>query len=210
LLAREGIPVFIHGITRDAGRVTTREVLDALGIVASITADEARARLATSRFAFMPVEVMAPEVAAMLGLRAVLGVRNSVHTLAKMLQPFAGPAVRVVSVTHPDYLTLMRDYFTRHDTAALALRGAEGEAVVHPRRAPVLEWLHAGRVEVWGDEGSAQAAPELPDSRDAVTTAQYIESVLAGNTPVPTAIQHQLACCRRAAARLSAEQTPAA
>ena len=66
---------------------------------------------------------MAPEIASMLGLRAALGVRNSAHTLAKMLQPFAGPAVRIVSVTHPEYLTRMREYFTHHDDAALLLRG---------------------------------------------------------------------------------------
>jgi anthranilate phosphoribosyltransferase len=211
LLAREGVPVFIHGVTRDPGRITTREVLDALGIPASITPAEARARLATTRLAFMPIEVMAPEIASMLGLRAVLGVRNSAHTLAKMLQPFAGPAVRIVSVTHPDYLTLMRDYFTRHDTGALALRGAEGEAVAHPRREPTIDWLHDGHAVTWKEEaGTERAAPELPESRDAVTTARWIESVLAGNTPVPAAIEHQIACCRRAVHIVSAEQKGAA
>jgi anthranilate phosphoribosyltransferase len=211
LLAREGVPVFIHGVTRDPGRVTTREVLDALGIPASITPAETRARLATTRLAFMPIEVMAPEIATMLGLRAVLGVRNSAHTLAKMLQPFAGPAVRIVSVTHPDYLALMRDYFIRHDTGALALRGAEGEAVAHPRRDPTIEWLYDGHASTWKDEaGAERAAPDLPDSRDAVTTARWIESVLAGNTPVPAAIEHQIACCRRAVGIVSEEQTGAA
>jgi anthranilate phosphoribosyltransferase len=206
LLARSGVPVFIHGVTRDPGRVTTREVLDALGIPASMSAREAQARLATTHLAFMPVEVMAPEIAGMLALRTVLGVRNSAHTLAKMLQPFASAAVRIVSVTHPDYLTLMRDYFTRYDTGALAFRGAEGEAVAHPRREPTMEWLHDGHSETWKEESAAaRPSPELPD-RDAATTARWIESVLAGKTPVPAAIDHQIACCRSAVRILSAAQ----
>jgi anthranilate phosphoribosyltransferase len=207
LLARSGVPVFIHGVTRDPGRVTTREVLDALGIPASLSAREAQARLATAHIAFMPVEVMAPEVAGMLALRAVLGVRNSAHTLAKMLQPFASAAVRIVSVTHPDYLTLMRDYFTRYDTGALAFRGAEGEAVAHPRREPTMEWLHDGQSQTWKEEpGETRPPPELPEARDAPTTARWIESVLAGSTPVPPAIEHQIACCRRAVSILATAQ----
>jgi anthranilate phosphoribosyltransferase len=202
MLAREGTPVFIHGVTRDSARVTTREVLEALGIEASVTARDACSRLAIRRIAFMPIEVLAPELASILSLRSVLGVRNSAHTLAKMLQPFAGPALRIVGVTHPDYLARMRAYFTRHDTAVLALRGAEGEAVAHPRRAPALEWLHDGQADVWKDEsGDPQTLAELPD-RDALTTARWIESVLAGDTPAPRAIQHQVACCQRATALL--------
>ena len=209
LLAREGIPVLIHGVTRDPGRVTTREVLDALGIEISITPERARARLATAHLAYMPVEVMAPEIAGMLALRAVLGLRNSAHTLAKMLQPIAGTALRIVSVTHPDYLTRMREYFTRHDTGALSLRGAEGEAVAHPRRAPSIEWLHDGKAEVWKEETAEQRlAPQLPGDRDALTTARWIESVLAGTIPVPSAIEHQIACCRRALSVMATQKAP--
>jgi anthranilate phosphoribosyltransferase len=199
LLARNGIPVFIHGVTRDPSRVTTREVLEALGVEPSLSARDACARLGTRRLAFMPVEVLAPEIASVLALRSVLGVRNSAHTLAKMLQPFAGPAVRIVSVTHPDYLTRMREYFTRYDTAALALRGAEGEAVAHPRREPSIEWLYEGRSEVWKDEAAhAQVAAEIAAERDAASTARWIETVLAGDAPVPKAIQHEVECCERA------------
>jgi anthranilate phosphoribosyltransferase len=174
-------------------------VLEALGIPASISADEARARLASAHLAFMPIEVLAPEIAAMLALRTALGVRNSAHTIAKMLQPFAGPALRIVSVTHPDYLTRMREYFTRHDTGVLSLRGAEGEAVAHPRREPTIEWLNDGEAQIWKEEPAAsQSSPALPENRDPDTTARWIESVLAGDTPVPSAILHQIACCRRA------------
>jgi anthranilate phosphoribosyltransferase len=204
LLAREGIPVFIHGVTRDVGRVATREVLDAMGIEPAMSANEACSRLATRRLAFMPIEVLAPEIAGMLALRSVLGVRNSAHTLAKMLQPFAGPAVRIVSVTHPDYLVRMREYFTTSDTGVLLLRGAEGEAVAHPRREPMMEWVHEGRSETWKEDAPEErSAPELPADRDAATTARWIEDVLADKAPVPAPIQHQVECCKRAVASCS-------
>ena len=198
LLARAGTPVFIHGVTADPGRVTTREVLAALGIEASFSGGDVRKALDTRGVAFMPIEALAPEIAVMLALRAKLGVRNSTHTIVKMLQPFAGAALRIVSVTHPDYLARMREYFTSMDTAALLLRGAEGEAVAHPRREPSIEWLFDGRTEVWKEESAGRDAPHLPADRDARVTAHWIETVLAGNAPVPHAIEHQVECCRRA------------
>ena len=210
LLAREGIPVLIHGVLRDRGRVATREVLDALGIPPAMTADEVRTRLADTRMAFMPIESMAPEIAGMLGLRAALGVRNSAHTLVKMLQPFAGPAARIVSVTHPEYLVRMGEYFTTHDSDALILRGAEGEAVAHPRRQPAIDWAHDGRKVTWKEEtGEARASPELPADREAETTARWIEAALEGRVPVPAAILHQVECCKRAVAMLSEKKDAA-
>ena len=105
-----------------------------------------------------------------------------------------------MSVTHPDYLTRMREYFTMMDTAALLLRGAEGEAVAHPRRSPSIEWAFEGRAESWQEESSA--APELPQDREPGVTARWIEAVLAGQAPVPRAIEHQVECCRRAIAAI--------
>jgi anthranilate phosphoribosyltransferase len=202
LLARAKIPVLIHGVTNDAGRITTREVLAALGIEPSFSAGDVRKSLDTRGVAFMPIEALAPEIAVMLALRTKLGVRNSTHTVVKMLQPFAGMALRIVSVTHPDYLTRMREYFTMMDTGALLLRGAEGEAVAHPRREPAIEWAFEGRAERWKEDASGRDAPELPTDRDASVTARWIEAVLAGQAPVPRAIEHQVECCRRAVAAM--------
>lgn len=203
LLAKAGTAALVHGVTNDPGRVTTREVFGELGIAPAASLDEAREQLAACRVSFVPIDVLAPQIAGMLALRRRLGVRSSAHTLVKMLQPVAGAAVRIVSVTHPEYLVRMREYFTKHDSAALLLRGAEGEAVAHPRREPVMEWAYGGEVVAW--KADAVAAPELPD-RNAKATARWIESVLAGDTPVPAAIQHQLDCCRRARDALAARQ----
>jgi anthranilate phosphoribosyltransferase len=214
LLARAGVPVLLHGVTNDPGRVTTREVFGALGIAPAASAEHACAELAQRRVAFLPVETMAPAIARLLAMRASLGVRNSMHTLVKMLQPFDAPAVRIVSVTHPEYLVRMREYFTRHDQGALLLRGAEGEAVAHPRREPAIEWSAKGVAQTWKVEASTvrdaptpnggrsdDGAPVLPE-REAHTTARWIEAALAGKVPIPAAIEHQVACCLRAIGEL--------
>ena len=204
LLARDGVPVLVHGVMQDPGRVTTREVFAELGVAPTESRDEAQQRLERDNVAFLSIEALAPAISGLLAMRPRLGVRNSAHTLVKMLQPFAGPALRIVSVTHPDYLTRMREYFTRFDDAALLLRGAEGEAVAHPRREPSIDWAHGTAVDTWStvrpERSEAESKGEqleLP-SKDAAETVRWIESVLAGETPVPFAIQHQLECCHRA------------
>jgi anthranilate phosphoribosyltransferase len=213
LLAREGVPVLVHGVSRDPGRVSTREVFEALGIAPAASVEEAHAQLSARRHAFLPIDTLAPQIANLLSMRARLGVRNSTHTVAKMLKAIDGPAVRIVSVTHPEYLVRMREYFTRYDTDALILRGAEGEAVAHPRREPAIDWAHAGVSVTWTssvrpERSNADSKDErqaLP-SREADVTARWIERVLAGGIEIPPAIAHQVECCKRAAAW---GQTPA-
>lgn len=197
LVAREGVPALAQGVTRDPGRVSTCEVFAAMGLNAARTREEAQEQLAARRIAFIPLDVLAPPLARVLALRGEIGVRSSGHTLAKMLQPFATPALRLVSVTHPDYLKRMREFFTTHASHALLLRGAEGEAVAHPRREPVIEWLSGKTSEIW--RANVEESPVLPESRDAAVTAAWIQEVLDGRRAVPAAIAHQAACCVRAA-----------
>jgi anthranilate phosphoribosyltransferase len=85
----------------------------------------------------------------------------------------------------------------------LLLRGAEGEAVAHPRREPAMDWLNGTALETWS--AGAAEDPPLPKSRDAAVTAEWNNDALAGKHPIPAAIAHQVGCCVRAT-RLVAEQ----
>lgn len=192
LVAREGVPVLVHGVPDDPGRVTTLEVFAAMGIAPARDIAEAEAQLAERRLAVIAIDTLAPQLARVLKLRREIGLRSSGHTLVKMLQPFTTKAIRLVSVTHPEYLERMRAFFTSYGSHALLLRGAEGEAVAHPRREPVIEWLDGKTAEVL--RGTAEENPELPDGRDAAVTATWIGEVLAGKRAVPAAITHQVEC----------------
>jgi anthranilate phosphoribosyltransferase len=109
LLAREGVPVLVHGVTEDPGRVTSAEIFTHLGIAHAQSLAEIEDGLAEHRLAFAPIDVLAPKLARLLALRRRMGVRNSTHTLVKILQPFAPAGLRLVNYTHPPY----RDSLTR-------------------------------------------------------------------------------------------------
>ncbi|MBX3652408.1 MAG: DNA-binding protein YbiB [Burkholderiales bacterium] len=199
LVAREGKPVLVHGVPDDPGRVTTIEIFRAMGVEPARDIAEAEQRLAERNLAILTIDTLAPQLARVLKLRREIGLRSSGHTLVKMIQPFTSKAIRLVSVTHPEYLERMRSFFTSYGSDVLLLRGAEGEAVAHPRREPVIEWLDGKTAEVW--RGKPEEHPESPDGRDAEVTAAWIEQVLTGKRGMPAAIAHQEQSCARATSR---------
>ncbi|MFC0131444.1 DNA-binding protein YbiB [Massilia eurypsychrophila] len=200
LLAREGVPVLVHGVTRDPGRVTTAEILEAMGMPLAANLADMRAAHAQRLPSFMPIEVLAPKMARLLALRRVLGVRNSTHTLVKILQPFQGSALRLVSYTHPEYLEMLGEYFTgaappeRGD--AFLMRGTEGETVANANRAQQIDWFHGSeRTILVQRDAPTDDLAEAPADRDAATTAAWIARALRGEEPVPASITAQVAQC---------------
>ncbi len=204
LLAREGVPVLVHGVTADAGRITTAEVFQAMGLSVARDREAAASMLAQGQPAFMAIELLAPRLAYMLSLRRVLGVRNSTHTLVKIMQPFAGPALRLVSYTHPEYLEMLGEYFTTTAVQArgdaFLMRGTEGETVANANKAQQIDWFHEGQRTVLVEkQGTVQALPSLPGEREAGVTAEWIGAVLRGEVAVPDSIAEQVAQCLRVA-----------
>jgi anthranilate phosphoribosyltransferase len=200
LLAREGVPVLVHGVHQDAGRVTTAEIFLVLGWPVCTTILQAQAALHTSTPVFLPIDVLAPQLAGLLSLRAVLGVRSSTHTLVKILQPFRQPALRLCSYTHPEYLTILAEYLVTEEAArrgdAFLMRGTEGEAVANARRAQQVDWFHKGvRRTLIEKQAPVDVTPDMPAARDAETTAVWIQEVLDDKRPVPDAIATQVANC---------------
>jgi anthranilate phosphoribosyltransferase len=200
LLAREGVPVLVHGVTRDPGRITTAEIFEAMGLRAAVSAADVRAAHAQRLPAFMPIEALAPKMAHLLSLRRILGVRNSTHTLVKILQPYQGPALRLVSYTHPEYLEMLGEYFSTAAPAsrgdAFLMRGTEGETVANPNRAQQIDWFHGEKrtILVQRDAPTDELA-QVPPERDAATTAEWIGRALRGEAPVPAPIAAQVAQC---------------
>jgi anthranilate phosphoribosyltransferase len=163
-----------------------------MGVAESPDAAAASRALDEGGLAFVSTASLSPGLARLLVLRESMGVRNSAHTLAKML-PIGSAALRLVSVTHPEYIAAMQAFYAAHPFPVLLMRGCEGEAVAHARRAQRIDWLHEGRIEtvVEAAEGTLAMTPALPPAIDAVTTARWIEAALAGDAPVPPAIAAQ-------------------
>ena len=199
LLARHGAPVLVHGVTRDPGRVTTAEVLRALGHEPVQSRDQAALRVAQNLPVFMPIDVLAPRLAGMLDLRRVLGLRNSTHTLVKLMQPFAGPALRLTSYTHPEYFQMLSEYFLNAPVErgdAFLMRGTEGETVANAKRANEIAWFHDRQRTVLVErQPPSDEVPPLPAASDAVTTARWIQEALDGRQAIPNAIVQQVDHC---------------
>ncbi|RZA29810.1 MAG: DNA-binding protein YbiB [Lysobacteraceae bacterium] len=209
LLAREGVPTLVHGVRTDPGRITTAEILAELGLAQASSSTDILDAFASRRPAFIPIEALAPSLAHMLSLRRILGVRSSTHTLVKILQPFDGPALRLVSYTHPEYLETLGAYFcTAAPSArgdAFLMRGTEGETVANPHRAQQIDWFHGGeRTLLVERDAPADELAQVPEGRDAAGTAAWIAAALRGEVPVPRPIAAQVAQCVQVARALRA------
>ncbi len=197
LLVKFGVPVLIHGTLEGNGRVATAYILRELGILPCINVRQANEALASERIAFVPTAALSPGLANLLALRNRLGVRNSGHSLAKMIDPFGGDSLRVVSVSHPDYMDKMRAFFQTTCARALLLRGTEGEAFANPKRRPDLTYFEDCKEQLLfeAEVGPLKSLPTLPDTIDAPATANWIREAMAGHHPLPLPIINQLACC---------------
>ncbi len=145
LLAQNGVRVFMHGAEgHTAGRVYTSDVLARLGIPAASSLEEAAAHLAQRNFAYLTLEHISPELGRLINLRPILGLRSPVHTLSRMLNPFAAP-VMLQAVFHPGYMEI-------HQKAALLLgqphmavfRGEGGEIERRPNKPCEVLTVHEG------------------------------------------------------------------
>lgn len=190
LLARAGVSVLVHGTPTESSRVYTSNVLAAL----DVPAQTAIKSIAPGEVQFVPTAVLSPGLQRLLEVRRVVGLRNPAHSLVKLMNPVAGPALIVSSYTHPEYAQSMAQTFELTQAHALLLRGTEGEAVADARRLPQMDGFLAGhhRVLQEAQGGSLLALPGLPQTTDATATAAYIREVLTGRSEVPAPIAVQV------------------
>lgn len=200
LLAREGVPVLIFGRHDFDSRHSPFELLDALGLPASASLADAQARLARDRLAVLPLQMLNPGLNALMALRPRLGVRNSSHSLAKLLDPFpAGRGVRVVAVTHPEYLDSMGAALpglTLNGGRALLMRASEGEAYAHLRRKAHLIGFQDGHAAPLHPADTADLDWPLSPACEPAANAHLIRAMLDGTEMVPPRIAEQVAALR--------------
>ncbi|HSD38747.1 MAG TPA: DNA-binding protein YbiB [Rhodocyclaceae bacterium] len=199
LLARQGIPVLIQGRHDFDSRVSPFELLAALDVPVCATLSEATQRLQSARLACLPLEVLCPGLDRLLALRPRLGVRNSGHTLAKLLDPAPGRTVRVVAVTHPEYLALMEEFLVQENATALLMRGTEGEAYASPRRRPRLLGFQRGTAIELFDQVSLETEAISSEACSVENNAAIVRAMLDGSMPIPPPILDQVAALTRLA-----------
>ena len=202
LLAQHDVPVLVHGPLTDATRVTTAAIFRDLGLTCANDAEDIAAAWKRSEPAFIRTEALCPPLARLLAVRDVVGLRNSGHTVAKLLTACSGaPTLRIVNHTHPDYGALLAGFLVETEADAVLMRGTEGEPVADARRLQRLDVYLAGTLRpdlsLPAQEGVLTQAPMLPRNHDAATTACAIQAIVSGAMPAPAPIAAQVACILR-------------
>jgi anthranilate phosphoribosyltransferase len=206
LVAREGLPVLVHGSPTESGRVLAAEIFAALGIAPAAAVRE----IAPGETAFAETALLCPGLKRLLDVRRVVGLRNSAHSLVKLMNPCRGRALVLSSYTHPEYAVSMAQTLALIEADAMLLRGTEGEAVADARRMPQMDGFLAGRsVRLQdGQAGTLATVPDLPRTPAADATITYIRAVLDGDEPVPPSIAKQVEHIVALVAQLELQSIP--
>ena len=195
LLAREGLAVLVHGSASENARVSSEAVLRGLGTpVLPPQAPADGASLQAGQVIYAPTPCLSPALDRLLQVRRTLGLRNSAHSLVKLMNPVAGPALVLASYTHRDYIEPMLESLRLAGNAGMVLRGTEGEPVADPRRTPRMDVV-LGKTTITVDEGetgSLAKLAELPTDVSAERTVRYTQAVLTGELPLPEPIARQV------------------
>lgn len=155
-LARQGYPVFMHGLSRDDERLYIPEALEALDREPAHSLAEAAAQISAAGFSYLNLQQLSSLAWDLIDVRDLLGLRSPLHTVVRMLNPFSAP-LSVVGVFHPGYAAI-------HQQAAailgqsgfLVCKGDGGEFERVPDRAVKLYGIERG--ESWEAEWPARAA----------------------------------------------------
>ena len=189
LLARQGHAVLVHGCSSEDNRVNCEDVLAAIGISAASQVGD----IVKGDVVYAHTQLLSSALWSMLQVRRETGLRNSAHSLVKLMNPVHGPCLLVTSYTHPDYAASMLTSLQAMAANAVLLRGTEGEPVADLRKIPVMQCLLQGRpVDALEIPAQVQhVTTELPLHLDVQQTADYIEKILNGHIPVPPPVQAQ-------------------
>ncbi len=190
LLAREGLPVLVHGTATETSRIFTSDVLSALDIHGL----SAIRNITNGEVVYAATELMCPGLKRLLDVRRAVGLRNPAHSLVKIMTPCLGKALVVSSYTHPEYAISMGQTFALIEANALLLRGTEGEVVADARRTPQMEAFIGGKRTLLQafQPGTLASVPDLPAAIDSDSTAAYIRAVMSGSAAVPASIARQV------------------
>ncbi len=205
LLAREGaqrgFSVLVHGCATEDARITSRAVLEACITLKNNDFSDVDIRelainlIPKSTPQFVSTERLSPALKRLLDVRRSVGLRNSAHSLVKLMNPTAtSQALLVTSYTHPEYLQSMTATLELTGAHAMLLRGTEGESVADARRAPQMDGFVRGKRMALSaaQPGSVATLPDLPPAIDAQTVAQFTIQVLKGERAVPAPIAQQV------------------
>ena len=162
-LAGAGFRVFLHGLDgHTEGRTYAAETLARLGVPLAKDFAQAARHLASRRFAYLSLAHMSPELARLMEMKPILGLRSPVNTLVRGLNPFEAKA-SMQAVFHPGYVAIHRDAaLNLREGRTLIFRGDGGENERRPNKSCETTLVEGDKVEElrWPASIDPRQAPE--------------------------------------------------
>lgn len=136
LLASHGLRVFVHGAEgHTPERMYLSEVLRAFGFAPASSWGEVERQLGEHNFSYLPLVNFAENLAKMIDLRPIMGLRSPVHSLSRLINPLDAPTV-LQGIFHPPYAGLHQEAGLKLGYRHIAvIRGEGGEIERNPDNA---------------------------------------------------------------------------
>ncbi|MDO6728776.1 glycosyl transferase family protein [Marinovum sp. 2_MG-2023] len=147
LVAEAGHDVLLHGFNGADRKV--RAGLAPAGIPVAATSADLQGLMDRGRIAYLPLEVLSPDLFSLLTLRDVLGLRSCINTVCRMLNP-AGATASVQGVFHPSYRGLQTEAAVLMGLRQQTLiKGGGGEFECHAAKDTACFGLRDG--QIWNE-----------------------------------------------------------
>ena len=190
MLTSYGFTVLVQGVEKDLSRVTSYEIFESLGWPILTTTDTFGSLINLNTPIFCPLSIISPALQRLLDIREQIGLRNTGHVLAKLINPTLQKPWQVSNYTHPEYPEKLKEFFQLRFANAILMRGSEGEPTASLQRLPEMHFLLAKNREVSSPEEHFTDLNPFTQI-DAKSSAPITEKILSGEVLCPQSILKQ-------------------
>ena len=190
MLSSYGFTVLVQGVEKDQTRVTSNDIFKSLSWPILNTKSEFATLITSNKPIFCPLKVISPTLQKLLDVRERIGLRNTGHVLAKLINPTLQNPWQVSNYTHPEYPEKLREFFQLRAANAILMRGSEGEPTASLQRLPEMHFLFSNKQESTSPEERFEESSPFFEI-DAQSTASVTQQILSGQVRCPGSILRQ-------------------
>ena len=190
MLSSYGFTVLVQGVEKDQTRVTSYDIFKSLSWPILNTKSEFATLITSNKPIFCPLKVISPTLQKLLDVRERIGLRNTGHVLAKLINPTLQKPWQVSNYTHPEYPEKLREFFQLRAANAILMRGSEGEPTASLQRLPEMHFLFSNKQESTSPEERFEESSPFFEI-DAQSTASVTQQILSGQVRCPGSILRQ-------------------
>jgi len=190
MLSSYGFTVLVQGVEKDQTRVTSYEIFKSLSWPILNNKNQFGELLTINQPIFCPLNVISPALQKLLDIREQIGLRNTGHVLAKLINPTLQNPWQVSNYTHPEYPEKLREFFQLRAANAILMRVNEGEPTASLQRLPEMHFLFSSKQESSSPEERFEESNPFFEI-DAQSTASVTQQILSGQVRCPGSILRQ-------------------